>query len=65
MAHLFHPPAAFGLVQALHLSELLAAFARELAQASAGRTCPPGRAATPAGHPHIPPPPAGTACSGQ
>jgi hypothetical protein len=41
MARLFCSAAAFGLVQALHLSELLAAFYREMAQTSAGR--PPSR----------------------
>jgi hypothetical protein len=35
MARLFYPTVAFGLIHALHLSELLAAFSREMTQVSA------------------------------
>jgi hypothetical protein len=38
MTHLFHTDAAFGLIQALHLSELIAAFYREVVQATNGQT---------------------------
>jgi hypothetical protein len=38
IAHLFQSATTFGLVQALHLSELIAAFYREIAQVSAGQT---------------------------
>ena len=57
MARLFCPTAAFGLVQALHLAELLAAFHRERAQASA-RATPDTRAGRGRGwQPHRPPSP--------
>jgi|RhiMetdeSRZDD1v2_1073273.scaffolds.fasta_scaffold29915_8 hypothetical protein len=40
MVPLFHPAAAFGLVQALHLSELLAALYRAMASTAAGQPPP-------------------------
>ena len=45
-AHLFHSHAAFDLVHALHLSEMLAAFYREMARASARQTHTQGRDTT-------------------
>src|SRR5262249_3001124 len=53
-ARLFCPAAAFGLVQAVHLSELLAAFYRERAQVSARQLPAPGRDVAWPGGPDVP-----------
>ncbi len=55
MTCLFQTTATFGLVQALHLSELIAAFYREMAWVSAGQTPTRGRDATGDGGAEVPP----------
>ena len=55
MTCLFQTTATFGLVQALHLSELIAAFYREMARVSAGQTPTRGRDATGDGGAEVPP----------
>jgi hypothetical protein len=55
MTCLFQTAATFGLVQALHLSELIAAFYREMARASAGQTPTRGRDVTGDGGAAVPP----------
>jgi hypothetical protein len=52
MVHLFHTTAIFGFVHAMHLSELTAAFYREMAQAAAGPTPAHGRTAIREAHLH-------------
>lgn len=54
IAHLFQPDAAFGLVHALQLSELLAALYREMAPAAAGQP-PARRREAGTGDPSVPP----------
>jgi len=55
MTGLFQTTATFGLVQALHLSELIAAFYREMARASAGQTPTRWRDVTGDGGAEVPP----------
>jgi len=57
MAHLFHTAAAFGLVHALHLAELIAAFYREVVQAATGQTPTRGCDAAGDGGPDVHQPP--------